>query len=65
MFCRAFKGSASEMVVFKCHLELALFHLAFLLQLLTSMMEDLLQVLIFYTFTNTICSTKYEITSVC
>lgn len=53
MFYRAFKGLASEMVVSKCRLESALFHLVFLLQLLTSMMEDLLQVFIFYTFTDT------------
>lgn len=44
MFHRAFRGLALEMGVSKCRLELVPFHLVFLLQRLTSMMEDLLQV---------------------
>lgn len=49
MFHRAFKGLALEMGVSKCHLESVPSHLAFSLQLLTSTMEDLLQVFMFYT----------------
>lgn len=44
IFRRAFRGLALEMGVSKCHLESVPFHLVFLLQRLTSMMEDLLQV---------------------
>lgn len=39
----AFKDLALEMEVFRCHSESVLFHSVFLLQPLTSMMEDLLQ----------------------
>lgn len=44
MFYRDFKDLALEMGVFKCRLGLVLFHLVFLLQRLTSMMEDRHQV---------------------
>lgn len=52
---RAFRASALEMAVSKCHLVSVLFLSVFLPRLLTSMTEDLLQVFMFDTFEPEAC----------